>query len=550
MLCHTVAILKKALQFLRWRFQYDIFISYRRTHIAYVRKLEEQLKALDFVSFFDEKECPPGAALEATIKKAVRRSAALVLVGTSDALDSEYIVRHELAEFAPTGRTMIPVDVGGDLRSKLPSIIAERDLVWIDETRDAFEVAVPSPQVAAGIEANFAFLKRNRRRRIEQLATAAVVLIISGGALLYTAHEVRSAVEQVKVARGEEDNAKQGQSKAERATQAAERERSSAERIRDEARTLAQEEQGRRAAVLASEPGQEFDSLVAGILGIGPSLEANQSPPVAARFGIAEALKSAVRSIPIRTGRIHGAMFTTDSQEIVTVSSAGASWFESESGRPIRTLPNRDPNFRPSLCPDARLVILGLGTVNSTSQPPTPIRLLESDTGQVWRNIMIPDARIVEVCSADRRFLAYRKEDTLFLWDVEAGRDIGPVNDLRDEYQDVSPEHRFGILRLRDGTQAQISRPPDLAVVARAKPVVIEYQMPLVFSRDGLRYLTPEGVWDTRTRVLRVALKYPRPPALDSERFAPHETAPVRIAIFSSDDRRIATDSDDGVARI
>src|SRR4030095_4097187 len=124
-------------------------------------------------AFFDGEECPPGSALNKTLHRALTRSAALVLVGSQD-VDSPYVTM-EVTTFGTTGRSIIPIDVNGALGGCHIGVIHERDLVWINENAAAFAVGVPSPDVVAGVEANFSYLKRNLRQRIEALLIAVIV---------------------------------------------------------------------------------------------------------------------------------------------------------------------------------------------------------------------------------------------------------------------------------------------------------------------------------------------------------------------------------------
>src|SRR5690349_17255207 len=87
----------------RARFRYDIFISYsHRDAGGYAANLKKQIDDLDFTCFIDEEESPPGVPLTSTLEKALNGSAALVILGTENALKRPY-VRMELERFAQTG---------------------------------------------------------------------------------------------------------------------------------------------------------------------------------------------------------------------------------------------------------------------------------------------------------------------------------------------------------------------------------------------------------------------------------------------------------------
>jgi hypothetical protein len=181
-------LLSAIVQVVYLRFRYDIFISYRRHHKPYVVKLKQQLEHLGYRAFVDQEECPPGSALNQTLERALDRSAALVLVGSDD-VDSPYVVM-ELSNFGKTGRTMIPIDIDGALSRTRLTLLHERDLVWINESAASLAIGVPSPDVLAGIEANFRYLRRNLRQRIEGVVIAALVIVTAAGSVRYARRNV------------------------------------------------------------------------------------------------------------------------------------------------------------------------------------------------------------------------------------------------------------------------------------------------------------------------------------------------------------------------
>jgi hypothetical protein len=76
----------------KFLFRYDIFISYARGDgKEYALKLRDQLKQLDFSCFLDADELPAGNSLNSTLKRALRKSATLVVVGTERAMRSRYV---------------------------------------------------------------------------------------------------------------------------------------------------------------------------------------------------------------------------------------------------------------------------------------------------------------------------------------------------------------------------------------------------------------------------------------------------------------------------
>ena len=177
----------------RFLFRYDIFISYARSDgKEYALKLRDQLKQLDFSCFLDYDELPPGNSLNNTLKRALRRSAALVVVGTERAVKSRY-VELEVGEFAATGRAIIPIDMEGTLKEMPWPVVRERDIVWIDEMQTALTKATPSPTVADSIDKLFKYTRRNSRVRAQVLATIILFVLVVVASLFMIRQQVNAA---------------------------------------------------------------------------------------------------------------------------------------------------------------------------------------------------------------------------------------------------------------------------------------------------------------------------------------------------------------------
>jgi WD40 repeat protein len=177
----------------RLLFRYDVFISYaRRDGKEYALKLRDQLKQLDFSCFVDFDELPPGNSLNSTLRRALKRSAVLVVVGTERAVKSRY-VELEVSEFAGTGRAIIPIDIEGTLAQMPWPAVKERDLVWIDETSAALSKGVPAPSVADSIDKLFKYTRRNSRVRAQVLATIAIFFVVVVGSVFMIRQQVQAA---------------------------------------------------------------------------------------------------------------------------------------------------------------------------------------------------------------------------------------------------------------------------------------------------------------------------------------------------------------------
>jgi WD40 repeat protein len=177
----------------KFLFRYDIFISYARSDgKEYAAKLRDQLRQLDFSCFLDYDELPPGNALNKTLKWAIKKSAALVVVGTERAVKSRY-VEMEVEEFAKTGRAIIPIDFEGTLEETPWPVIKERDIVWIDEVRVALNKGIPTPIVADSVDRLFKYTRRNSRVRMQVLSTIILFVIIVIASIFLIRQQVNAA---------------------------------------------------------------------------------------------------------------------------------------------------------------------------------------------------------------------------------------------------------------------------------------------------------------------------------------------------------------------
>lgn len=425
-------VLSVLLQVAYFRFRYDIFISYRRHYKSYVTTLKQQLEHVGYRAFFDGEECPPGSALNQTLHSALARSAALVVVGSHD-VDSPYVTM-EVTTFGTTGRSIIPIDIDGALSACRMGVIHERDLVWINESAQAFSVGVPSPDVIAGIDANFTYLKRNLRRRIEALLIALLVVAIAAGSVQYARKNVKIARAQEQTASAKASAAEQragdAEKKREQATAAAaeaDKLKQEAIRLGEAARRSAQEEQGQRASLLAAEPGREHDALLAGVLGVGPGVVERRVPPSAAMYGVTEAVAAAGRSLPMAAGWTHAVRMSDDGQQFVTLGTDGIRWWQTETGRLIRHV-SLSADTRAAFCGDSGLIVSG--STSMTSKP-QDIRFWDFDTGRLWTSIRAASARGA-ACSQNRKSAVLFQNGIGHLWNLRAKQDLGVFPDELD----------------------------------------------------------------------------------------------------------------------
>jgi WD40 repeat protein len=198
----------KALEYpIRYLLADDIFISYSRVDgIIYAEGLASELAKRRFSCRVDLWETTPGGQIPNSLKRALRWSKSLVLIGTNRALESAH-VRWEIQEFLSTSGIVIPI--GFDNAIQDPTWFPEIQGLPITSETDptALVTGKPSLSVLSRIENSAKFRRRNRR--IRDLTVAALSLLIVLTALSLNAG--KDAVRALREARLQQEAAKQAE---------------------------------------------------------------------------------------------------------------------------------------------------------------------------------------------------------------------------------------------------------------------------------------------------------------------------------------------------
>ncbi len=168
-------------KFRRYLLGEDIFISYSRADApTYAAGLANELAARSFSCKFDQWGTQPGRELPEPLKKALRRSAMLVLISGSAATRSSS-VRKEVEEFLKTGRTIIPIDLDGTIATA-PWWGLIEGLPVSSETEDAIKSGDPSEEIVNRIDKTFNFNRKDQRlRKVSMVVTGLIILLFVAG---------------------------------------------------------------------------------------------------------------------------------------------------------------------------------------------------------------------------------------------------------------------------------------------------------------------------------------------------------------------------------
>ena len=110
---------------IKFLFGDDIFLSYSRADGAtYAAGLADKLAERGFSTRFDQWGSEPGEEMPASLKKALRRSSALVLIGTPKAARSKHVAE-EVNVAKTAGRLIVPLVFEGSQLPNLLSVIAK-----------------------------------------------------------------------------------------------------------------------------------------------------------------------------------------------------------------------------------------------------------------------------------------------------------------------------------------------------------------------------------------------------------------------------------------
>ena len=442
-------------------FRYDIFISYaRRDGKGYALKLKEQLTRLDFSCFLDSDELPAGNSLNKTLKRALKRSATLVVIVTEGALKSKY-VELEVGEFTATGRAIIPVDFEGTLANAPWGVIKERDLVWVDETTDALTKNIPSPAVADSLDKLFKYTRRNVRVRGQVIATAVLFILGAAASIFLIQRQVAAANVQrreAETARGvaeaatkdakvQESNArasaakalekeKEANEKAEEARRQGEIARKQTEEAQKQAALArAKAEEARQQQLRAEEQtklasSRQLSANALSQLQTDPEVSlvvAGKSADVARTVEAENALRKSLLESHVRavvegqTGNVSSASFTPDGEFIVVVSNGNvAKVMRVADGKVVAELNQPGPMTRAAFSPNGQFVV--------TSSEDKFARVWDWRTKQIVRELAHPDGVLAAGFSHDgTSIITTGSDNTVRVWDATSGRQTSPV---------------------------------------------------------------------------------------------------------------------------
>lgn len=518
----------------RFLFGDDIFISYSRADGAiYAAGLANELVKLKFSCKIDQWGTQAGQEIPPQLRRALRRSSLLVLVGTEGAANSVPVTQ-ELTEFKKTGRIIVPIifdgvqlrdgvifkdgvktDVGKmQAGERTPEALWAKDVEGLplsSEETESLQTGTVSPLVVNRIEKTFKFTRRDQRlrRTFTGLAIALVAIFavvtawgantvrrageaeqrrteaesqrtIAESEARKAADELRAAQRELERVGKQLETARTERERADELREVAESRTEEARRLEADARRNAQEQSQRAEEQRRIASSRELASSAAEQLASDPEssvLLASEAYTLAPTSQAADVLRQSLLESRIQaavTGRSQGApgvaFHPRGSLAVMAGEGRSVIIWEVETGRTVATL-----------------------TAPAATDGPT----------QLWRPRFSPDGRYVVAPGSD---------STAFLWEWE------------DEKRHQSPRVLAGRVAAGEALMKECEPGCPLRTAS--------------FSTDG-RYVVTAGqrgvawVWTTDD-------------GQPVGKFLKHGQ-PINEARFSPDGKYVATAADDGV---
>ena len=107
----------------------NVFISYAHADREHVEHLVRALRAANIAGWLDAADIAAGASVSSTVREALKRSSAVIVFLSHNALHNQW-VQFEIGAAEALGKMIIPVIVSGNqLVEQLPEILKDRKVI-------------------------------------------------------------------------------------------------------------------------------------------------------------------------------------------------------------------------------------------------------------------------------------------------------------------------------------------------------------------------------------------------------------------------------------
>jgi tetratricopeptide (TPR) repeat protein len=191
------------LRFARILFGYDFFISFKLGAFplgaqSYASDLARRLREDEYTVFFSEEEAPPGAALDATLVRALRRARILIVIINEGALLHSQWVRKEVEQFRThkPKAPIIAIDIDRSLdkfgdEARVDNWLGIQGRKWLDEPPEAHRDGIATDRVVESIRLTPTFIRASRW--FTSLVVAVFAIIVAAASIaFYQRNEART----------------------------------------------------------------------------------------------------------------------------------------------------------------------------------------------------------------------------------------------------------------------------------------------------------------------------------------------------------------------
>lgn len=447
----------------KYLFGRDIFISYSRADAStyapnLANTLREKIPALSF--YLDRWGAPADVDLPRSLKRSLRWSSVLVIIGTERAVSSPF-VQAEIAIYGKTPRQVIPIDVDGalsrvDWNQEPWSRI--KGAAWEHERLEGVKGGSPSETVLRRIGDSVTFTRQDQRlQRAVRATVLGVLILITGGvgvsafiiqkANAQASARIAEAADREKFARENAEKAEKRAAEADiKAGQAEEREKTANEKA------LTAESKAEASEMMASKAEDLRERAET------KAAEAKQLEAIATANAEKQRLIASSRQLATQATNV-----IEDQQDLSLLLSVAAnqtfSTFESRRSLLAGLFHQTNltallrglsmPAVSIALSPDGKTLATGSADGSVVFWDVHNHRQLNCPSGGFWDKDQAPVA-----FSPDGKLLASgNRDDNIYLWDVETRQKrgeisiSGPVTTLA-----FSPDGRL----LSDGEEGEV----------------------------------------------------------------------------------------------
>lgn len=161
-------------RFARILFGYDFFISFKLGAFplgaqSYASDLARRLREAEYTVFYSEEEAPPGAPLDATLLRALRRARILIVIVNEGSLLHSQWVRKEVEQFrgSKPKSPIIAIDIDKSLdrfgaTARVDDWLGIEGRKWLDEPFEAARDGIASEGVIESVRLTPTFIRANR----------------------------------------------------------------------------------------------------------------------------------------------------------------------------------------------------------------------------------------------------------------------------------------------------------------------------------------------------------------------------------------------------